>query len=118
MGSPPFTGRLCGDLSPHRTTMTQTKCCPFFKFGSWRCFSRQTPQESDCEINASFAQGCGCVINATEEREHPIRGTGFEPQRSSREGTCQAAEWLLRIHIRQERESATPIRIVLHGSGY
>ena len=29
-GLPPFIGGLCGDLSPHRTTMTQTKCCPFF----------------------------------------------------------------------------------------
>ena len=53
-GLPPFLGGLCGDLSPHRTTMTQTKRCPIFKFGSWWCFSRQTPQESDCEINASF----------------------------------------------------------------
>ena len=30
----PFIGGLCGDLSPHRTTMTQTKRCPNFKFGS------------------------------------------------------------------------------------
>ena len=32
VGSPPFIGGLCGDHSPHRTTMTQTKCCPFFKY--------------------------------------------------------------------------------------
>ena len=32
VGSPPFTGSLCGDFSPHRTTMTQTKCCPIFAF--------------------------------------------------------------------------------------
>ena len=32
MGSSPFIGGLCGDLSPHRTTMTQTKRCPIFKF--------------------------------------------------------------------------------------
>ena len=31
-GLPPFTGGLCGDFSPHRTTMTQTKCCPIFAF--------------------------------------------------------------------------------------
>ena len=30
--APPLTGGLCGDLSPHRTTMTQTKCCPIFAF--------------------------------------------------------------------------------------
>ena len=34
-GLPPFVGGLCGDHSPHRTTMTQTKRCPIFKFGSW-----------------------------------------------------------------------------------
>ena len=34
-GLPPFIGGLCGDHSPHRTTMTQTKRCPIFKFGSW-----------------------------------------------------------------------------------
>ena len=33
--APPLTGGLCGDLSPHRTTMTQTKCCPVLHFGSW-----------------------------------------------------------------------------------
>ena len=33
--APTLIGRLCGDHSPHRTTMTQTKCCPIFKFGSW-----------------------------------------------------------------------------------
>ena len=32
---PPFLGGLCGDHSPHRTTMTQTKRCPIFQFGSW-----------------------------------------------------------------------------------
>ena len=32
MGSLPFIGGLCGDFSPHRTTMTQTKCCPIFAF--------------------------------------------------------------------------------------
>ena len=31
----PFIGGLCGDLSPHRTTMTQTKCCPILHFGLW-----------------------------------------------------------------------------------
>ena len=31
-GLPPFIGGLCGDFSPHRTTMAQTKCCPFFAF--------------------------------------------------------------------------------------
>ena len=31
----PFIGGLCGDHSPHRTTMTQTKRCPIFRFGSW-----------------------------------------------------------------------------------
>ena len=31
-GLHPFKGGLCGDFSPHRTTMTQTKCCPFFAF--------------------------------------------------------------------------------------
>ena len=30
--APPFIGGLCGDYSPHRTTMTQTKCCPIFAF--------------------------------------------------------------------------------------
>ena len=74
MGSLPFIGGLCGDLSPHRTTMTQTKRCPIFKFGSWWCFSRQTPQESDCEINASFAQGCACVINAARRCGVPATG--------------------------------------------
>ena len=54
--------------------MTQTKRCPFFKFGSWWCFSRQTPQESDCEINASFAQGCACVINAARRCGVPSTG--------------------------------------------
>ena len=34
-GLPPFIGGLCGDHSPHRTTMTQTKRCPIFQFGSW-----------------------------------------------------------------------------------
>ena len=33
--APPLTGGLCGDLSPHRTTMTQTKCCPILHFGTW-----------------------------------------------------------------------------------
>ena len=69
-----FIGGLCGDHSPHRTTMTQTKRCPIFKFGSWWCFSRQSPQESDCEINASFAQGCGCVINASRRCGVPATG--------------------------------------------
>ena len=31
-GLPTFIGGLCGDFSPHRTTMTQTKCCPIFAF--------------------------------------------------------------------------------------
>ena len=31
-GLPPFIGVLCGDYSPQRTTMTQTKCCPVFAF--------------------------------------------------------------------------------------
>ena len=31
-GLPSFIGSLCGDHSPHRTTMTQTKCCSFFAF--------------------------------------------------------------------------------------
>ena len=31
-GLPLFIGGLCGDQSPHRTTMTQTKCCPIFAF--------------------------------------------------------------------------------------
>ena len=35
MGSPPFIGSLCGDHSPYRTTMTQTKCCPILHFGLW-----------------------------------------------------------------------------------
>ena len=65
---------MCGDISPHRTTMTQTKRCPIFKFGSWWCFHRQTPQESDCEINASFAQGCVCVINASRRCGVPATG--------------------------------------------
>ena len=30
-----FIGGLCGDHSPHRTTMTQTKYCPILRFGSW-----------------------------------------------------------------------------------
>ena len=34
-GLPPFTGGLCGDHSPHRTTMTQRKCCPILHFGLW-----------------------------------------------------------------------------------
>ena len=34
-GLPPFIGGLCGDHSPHRTTMTQTKCCPILHFGLW-----------------------------------------------------------------------------------
>ena len=54
--------------------MTQTKRCPIFKFGSWWCFHRQTPQESDCEINASFAQGCVCVINASRRCGVPATG--------------------------------------------
>ena len=28
--------------SPHRTTMTQAKCCPFFKFGSWWAHPQQS----------------------------------------------------------------------------
>ena len=80
-GLPPFLGGLCGDHSPHRTTMTQTKRCPIFKFGSLWCFSRQSPQESDCEINASFAQGCGCVINASRRcgllRHRSVLGPEF-----------------------------------------
>ena len=34
-GLHPFIGVLCGDHSPHRTTMTQTKCCSFLHFGLW-----------------------------------------------------------------------------------
>ena len=34
-GLPPFIGGLCGDHSPHRTTMTQTKRCPILHFGLW-----------------------------------------------------------------------------------
>ena len=34
-GLPPLIGGLCGDHSPHRTTMTQTKRCPIFQFGLW-----------------------------------------------------------------------------------
>ena len=37
----PFIGGLCGDHSPHRTTMTQTKRCPIFKFGSWWALPQQ-----------------------------------------------------------------------------
>ena len=33
--APSLIGGLCGDHSPHRTTMIRTKCCPIFKFGSW-----------------------------------------------------------------------------------
>ena len=33
--APPSIGGLCGDHSPHRTTMTQTKCCPILHFGLW-----------------------------------------------------------------------------------
>ena len=40
MGSP-LTGGLCGDHSPHRTTMTQTKRCPIFQFGSWWAHPQQ-----------------------------------------------------------------------------
>ena len=42
-GLPPFIGGLCGDHSPHRTTMTQTECCPIFKFGSWWCAFQMAP---------------------------------------------------------------------------
>ena len=42
-GLPPFIGGLCGDYSPHRTTMTQTKRCPIFKFGSWWCAFQMAP---------------------------------------------------------------------------
>ena len=34
-GLPPFIGGLCGDHSPHCTTLTQTKCCPVLHFGLW-----------------------------------------------------------------------------------
>ena len=34
-GLPTFIGGLCGDHSPHRTTMTQRKCCPILHFGLW-----------------------------------------------------------------------------------
>ena len=34
-GLTPFIGGLCGDHSPHRTAMTQTKCCPILHFGLW-----------------------------------------------------------------------------------
>ena len=35
MGSSPFIGGLCGDHSPHRTTVTQTKRRPILHFGLW-----------------------------------------------------------------------------------
>ena len=63
----PFIGGLCGDHSPHRTTMTQTKRCPIFKFGSWWCltvhllvfyggehFFREYPVELDLLLPCSF----------------------------------------------------------------
>ena len=43
-GLPPFIGGLCGDHSPHRTTMTQTKLCPIFQFGSWWAHPQQRCQ--------------------------------------------------------------------------
>ena len=34
-GLPLYRGLVRGIISPHRTTMTQTKCCPILHFGSW-----------------------------------------------------------------------------------
>ena len=44
-GLPPFIGGLCGDHSPHRTTMTQTKCCPILHFGLWWLQDDQSTSE-------------------------------------------------------------------------
>ena len=52
-GLPPFIGGLCGDHSPHRTTMTQTKRCPIFKFGSWWCRLFDMFAASDVETSES-----------------------------------------------------------------
>ena len=43
----PFIGGLCGDHSPHRTTITQTKRCPIFQFGSWWAHPQQKEFEND-----------------------------------------------------------------------
>ena len=72
-GLPPFMGGLCGDHSPHRTTMTHTKRCPIFKFGSWWCltvhllvfyggehFFREYPVELDLLLlRGILADPCG-----------------------------------------------------------
>ena len=104
-GLHPFIGGLCGDHSPHRTTMTQTKRCPIFKFGSWWCFLRQTPQESDCEINASFAQGCGCVINASRRCGRPCYRL-LRHRSVKVVGTCCIRPWRAQAH---ERSRATTL---------
>ena len=39
--APPLHWGLVRDHSPHRTTMTQTKRCPIFKFGSWWSLPQQ-----------------------------------------------------------------------------
>ena len=52
-GLPPFIGGLCGDHSPHRTTMTQTKCCSFLHFGLRRggcTFAVCTDYSSACGL--------------------------------------------------------------------
>ena len=69
-GLPPFIGGLCGDHSPHRTTMTQTKCCPILHFGLWWLHLLSSPVSLPSSISARCAESralrnlCSCRVSS------------------------------------------------------
>ena len=60
-GLHPFIGGLCGDYSPHRTTMTQTKCCSILHFGLWWCLTVGFAYSGASGTYISFVE-VGCWI--------------------------------------------------------
>ena len=91
MGSPPLIGGLCGDHSPHRTTMTQTKRCPIFKFGSWwmqmvdvDVFAPTSSEPlgrwvlTNCDVQVEF--GCSAILAQPTQLPVPISLMGVAVQ--------------------------------------
>ena len=82
-GSSPFIGGLCGDHSPHRTTMTQTKCCSNFAFWvmvaahgkasmeqswfgqEWSCRVTQQPHKNKAAVELSQSMRLGLMPSDT-----------------------------------------------------
>ena len=66
---------LCGDHSPHSTTMTQTERCPIFKFGSWWCLTVFVPDQECAMLRHGFSplvpQSASTVVCTPVAGERP-----------------------------------------------